>query len=74
MADQDAVGELIGQSDLVISLLPVLFHPAVAELCIKQGKHLVTASYISPAMKHLHERFVSSRTTTRRRSRTTTGR
>lgn len=38
------------------SLLPVPFHPSVAELCIKHQKHLVTASYISPAMKALHER------------------
>ena len=58
MADQAAVRNLIGQSDLVISLLPVPFHPSVAELCIEQRKHLVTASYISPAMKQLHERFV----------------
>ena len=59
MADNAAVGNLIGQSDLVVSLLPVPFHPGVAELCIKHRKHLVTASYISPAMKDLHERFVS---------------
>lgn len=63
MADNAAVGNLIGQSDLVVSLLPVPFHPGVAELCIKHRKHLVTASYISPAMKDLHERFVSPYTT-----------
>lgn len=68
MADQVMVGNVISQSDLVISLLPVPFHPAVAELCIKQQKHLVTASYISPAMKELHERFASSRTATYQRS------
>lgn len=61
MADQATIGTTISQSDLVISLLPVPFHPAVAELCIKYRKHLVTASYISPAMKGLHERFVPSR-------------
>lgn len=59
MMDQATVGSLISQSDVVISLLPVPFHPSVAELCIKQRKHLVTASYITPAMKDLHERFVS---------------
>lgn len=59
MADQAMVENVISQSDLVISLLPVPFHPVVAELCIKQRKHLITASYISPAMRDLHERFVS---------------
>jgi hypothetical protein len=41
------------------SLLPVGYHPSVAELCIKYHKHLVTASYISPGMRALHERLVS---------------
>lgn len=59
MADKVTVEDMIGQSDIVISLLPVPFHPTVAELCIKQRKHLVTASYISPAMRDLHARFVS---------------
>ena len=59
MADRAVVENLISQSDVVISLLPVPFHPSVAELCIKQHKHLVTASYISPAMKGLHERCVA---------------
>lgn len=74
MADQAMVENVISQSDLVISLLPVPFHPAVAELCIKQRKHLVTASYISPAMKNLHQRFASPDITTSPHSRTSTGR
>ena len=40
------------------SLLPVPFHPSVAEMCLKHKKHLVTASYISPAMRALHDRYV----------------
>lgn len=43
------------------SLLPVPFHSSVAELCVKHKKHLVTASYISPAMKALHDRYVKGR-------------
>ena len=58
IADQAIVGNLISKSDLVISLLPVPLHPSIAELCIEHRKHLVTASYVSPAMKDLHERFV----------------
>ena len=38
------------------SLLPVPFHPSVAEICIRNRKHMVTASYISPAMRELHDR------------------
>jgi len=57
IADRAIVGNLVSKSDLVISLLPVPFHPSIAELCIEHRKHLVTASYVSPAMKDLHERF-----------------
>jgi alpha-aminoadipic semialdehyde synthase len=74
MADRVIVENLISQSDVVISLLPVPFHPSVAELCIKQRKHLVTASYISPAMKDLHERFVTLFAIGQRYSRNATGR
>ncbi|EGN97202.1 hypothetical protein SERLA73DRAFT_169625 [Serpula lacrymans var. lacrymans S7.3] len=56
MNDACKISSLISNADLVISLLPVSFHPSVAELCIKHRKHLVTASYISPAMQALHER------------------
>ena len=39
------------------SLLPVPFHVGVAERCIAKQKHMVTASYISPAMRELHEKY-----------------
>ncbi|KAG6328213.1 hypothetical protein ID866_10876 [Astraeus odoratus] len=51
---------LVEQADLVISLLPVQFHPSVAELCIQLKKDMVTASYISPAMRALHDRAESA--------------
>ncbi|KAH0835691.1 Saccharopine dehydrogenase-domain-containing protein [Lanmaoa asiatica] len=57
--DVQKVSRLIEGADVVISLLPVLFHPSIAELCIQHGKHMVTASYISPAMRALHDRAVS---------------
>ncbi|ESK83942.1 saccharopine dehydrogenase (nadp+ l-glutamate-forming) [Moniliophthora roreri MCA 2997] len=62
MSDISAVSRLVddAQVDVVISLLPVPFHPSIAELCIKHKKHLVTASYISPQMKSLHERALSA--------------
>ncbi|KAI6024246.1 Saccharopine dehydrogenase-domain-containing protein [Pisolithus marmoratus] len=58
--DNEEMARLIEQADIVISLLPVPFHPSVAELCIQLGKNMVTASYISPAMRALHERAESS--------------
>ncbi len=46
----------VAKADLVISLLPAMFHIIVAEECLKQHKHLITASYVSPEIKALHEK------------------
>lgn len=43
----------IKKADLVISMLPAHMHIEVAKDCIAYEKHLVTASYISPAMQEL---------------------
>ena len=43
----------IGKSDVVISFLPSFMHPLVAAECLKQNKHMVTASYVSKEMKEL---------------------
>lgn len=40
----------IGESSLVISLLPPHLHLLAARECLSQGKHLITASYISPEL------------------------
>ncbi|KAJ6584864.1 Saccharopine dehydrogenase-domain-containing protein [Mycena capillaripes] len=53
MKEEDSYARLISEADVVISLLPVGFHATVAQQCIKHKKHMVTASYISPAMKAL---------------------
>ncbi|KAF9260363.1 hypothetical protein L218DRAFT_907270 [Marasmius fiardii PR-910] len=62
MTDQEAVSQLIDdpQVEVVISLLPVPFHPSIADICIRHKKHLVTASYISSQMKALHDRALSA--------------
>ncbi|XP_026030673.1 alpha-aminoadipic semialdehyde synthase, mitochondrial [Astatotilapia calliptera] len=44
---------LVRDHDLVISLLPYSFHPLIAKHCIKRKVNMVTASYLSPAMKAL---------------------
>ena len=56
IADRAALAAAIGRADLVVSMVPYTFHPLVAELAIEQGKHMVTASYVSPAMRELDAR------------------
>jgi len=45
----------IEKADIVISLLPARMHYLVAETCVELGKNMVTASYLSPAIKALDE-------------------
>uniref|UniRef100_A0A4W6DRB8 Aminoadipate-semialdehyde synthase n=1 Tax=Lates calcarifer TaxID=8187 RepID=A0A4W6DRB8_LATCA len=47
---------LIKDHDLVISMLPYSFHPLIAKHCINRKVNMVTASYLSPAMKELQSR------------------
>src|SRR5687768_4986216 len=41
----------VAKADLVISLLPAMFHIHVATECLKQHKNMITASYVSPEIK-----------------------
>ena len=45
--------DLIGRTDVVVSLLPAHLHLEVAYDCIKLKKHLITASYVSQEMYRL---------------------
>ena len=45
----------ISKADIVISMLPAHLHFEVAKDCITYKKHMVTASYISPAMQDLDD-------------------
>lgn len=71
--DAPSLCDLIREADVVIrydpidllvtvssgrSLLPVAFHPRIAELCILERKHLITASYISNSMRSLNAKCV----------------
>jgi saccharopine dehydrogenase (NADP+, L-glutamate forming) len=51
--DELALEELISQSDLAVSMLPYVYHPKVAALCVKHKKHMVTTSYVKEAMQAL---------------------
>ena len=55
--DEDKLENLVLQADdVVVSLLPYIYHVKVAELCIKHRKHLVTTSYVSNEMHALDEK------------------
>jgi saccharopine dehydrogenase (NADP+, L-glutamate forming) len=41
---------VIASADIVVSLLPPMFHPLVASHCLHYKKHLLTASYIADEM------------------------
>jgi len=51
--DEAALEDLIRQADLAVSLLPYVYHPMVARLCIKHRKHMVTTSYVKEQMAQL---------------------
>lgn len=42
---------IFANHDLVISVLPAMFHPLVAKFCLRHKKHLLTASYVSADMQ-----------------------
>lgn len=46
---------IISACDVVVSLLPASMHHIPAETCIKFGKHLITASYVSDKLKTFGE-------------------
>ncbi|XP_066174667.1 alpha-aminoadipic semialdehyde synthase, mitochondrial isoform X2 [Sylvia atricapilla] len=52
---EEKLSSLVKKHDLVISLLPYSAHPFVAKKCIDSKVNLVTASYLTPAMKELQE-------------------
>ncbi len=49
----EAVEELVRDSDLAISLLPYVYHPLIAGLCVKHKKQMVTTSYVKDEMRKL---------------------
>lgn len=51
--DEATLEALIADHDLSISLLPYVYHPIVARLCVKHTKQMVTTSYVKPEMQGL---------------------
>lgn len=53
ITDADKRGQLIQSADIVISLMPPHLHLPIAKDCIHFGKHLLTASYVDPAIREM---------------------
>ncbi|WAR25052.1 AASS-like protein [Mya arenaria] len=59
----DELERLVPDYDIVVSLLPYSMHPDIAKMCIKHKKNMVTASYVSPAMRELHQAALDANVT-----------
>ncbi|MDD8032154.1 MAG: saccharopine dehydrogenase C-terminal domain-containing protein [Acidobacteriota bacterium] len=53
LQDRSVLAKIISEVEVVVSMVPYTYHGYVGEICLEAGKHLVTASYISPEMKAL---------------------
>jgi saccharopine dehydrogenase (NADP+, L-glutamate forming) len=50
----------VARVDLVISLIPYIFHDRVIKSAIRNKKNVVTTSYVSPPMEALHQQCVDA--------------
>ncbi|KAJ9411632.1 hypothetical protein DTO045G8_539 [Paecilomyces variotii] len=55
VTDPAALDAAVAQHDLVISLIPYIFHADVIKSSIRNKKNVVTTSYVSPAMMELDQ-------------------
>ncbi|XP_021342744.1 alpha-aminoadipic semialdehyde synthase, mitochondrial-like isoform X2 [Mizuhopecten yessoensis] len=60
MRNTEELTKMVADSDVVVSLLPYVLHPEIAKLCIELKTNMVTASYVSPAMRALHDSAVEA--------------
>jgi saccharopine dehydrogenase (NADP+, L-glutamate forming)/spermidine synthase len=55
-ASEEELEQLVKNCDLAVSLLPYIYHVQVAKACIRNKKHMLTTSYVSPEMKALDQK------------------
>jgi saccharopine dehydrogenase-like NADP-dependent oxidoreductase len=53
VGDEVARDRLVGEADVVISLLPPALHFLVAQSCLRKRRHLLTASYVDENIRGL---------------------
>ncbi|XP_008199174.2 alpha-aminoadipic semialdehyde synthase, mitochondrial isoform X1 [Tribolium castaneum] len=58
--NSNTLEEIVKKADVAVSILPANLHHIVAQACIKEGTHMVTASYMSQEMKNLHREAVDA--------------
>lgn len=51
--DEEKLVQFVKQSDIVVSLLPWVYHVKVAKLCLELGKDMATTSYVNDEMQAL---------------------
>lgn len=51
--EKERLSEMVREADVVVSLLPYIYHVEVAKVCIEHGRHLITTSYVSKEMQAL---------------------
>lgn len=56
VTDTPALDAAVAAVDVVVSLIPYTYHTSVIEAAIKGKTHVVTTSYVLPAMRALEER------------------
>jgi saccharopine dehydrogenase (NAD+, L-glutamate forming) len=52
--NEEQLNEEVQQADIVVSMLPAMFHPIVARSCLKFRKSMLTASYVSQEISDMH--------------------
>lgn len=57
VSKDDQLDAAVSDHDLVISLIPYIYHATVVKSAIKHKKNVVTTSYISPALKELEDQI-----------------
>jgi saccharopine dehydrogenase-like NADP-dependent oxidoreductase len=55
VTNEALVADIVSQSDIVVSMMPASFHHIIAKECVKHKKNMLTASYVSEAMKELND-------------------
>lgn len=53
----DALAAALKAGDIAVSMLPADQHVAIAKLCLENGAHFVSSSYIAPEMRALDQAF-----------------
>lgn len=57
VTDLTALDAAVGQADVVISLIPYIYHATVVESAIRQKVNVVTTSYINPQLRALEPKI-----------------